>query len=139
MTAGRRKRKRKSLGVKSVELAAAVPRVVAHRLTRAALAGPRLSARDRKEFRMMLDEKQAAFRQSWGAMAVQMLRAQQALTASMLRGAFVPFTYGRPSASAARMGAQLQRAAIGVLDKGMAPVHRKAVANAKRLAKTKIR
>jgi hypothetical protein len=34
---------------------------------------------------------------------------------------------------------QVQGAALGILDKGMAPVHRKAVANAKRLARTKLR
>jgi len=34
---------------------------------------------------------------------------------------------------------QMQNAALGVLGEGMAPVHRKAVANARRLAKTRLR
>jgi hypothetical protein len=38
--ANRRTRKSKSLALKSMELAAAVPQVVAHRVTRMALAGP---------------------------------------------------------------------------------------------------
>jgi len=37
------------------------------------------------------------------------------------------------------IGAQLHGAMLGVLAEGMAPIHRKAVANAKRLAKTKLR
>ena len=37
------------------------------------------------------------------------------------------------------MTAQMQNAAIGVLSKGMALVHQRAVANAKRLSRTKLR
>ncbi len=65
--ARRRTRKSKSIAAKSMELAIAVPQVVAHRVTRMALAGPRLSDRDRKEFQMMVMEKQTAFAQAWVA------------------------------------------------------------------------
>jgi hypothetical protein len=115
----------------------AVPQVVAHRVTRMALAGPKLSARDRKEFQMMINEKHAAFAQAWGDMAMQAFRANQALTASVLRCFFTPFSYKNPPA--ASVAAQVQNAAIGVLGKGLAPVHRKAVSNARRLARTKRR
>ena len=115
----------------------AVPQVVAHRVTRMALAGPTLSDRDRKEFQMMVHEKHAAFAQAWGAMAMHAFRANQALTASVLRSFFTPFSPKKPSAASAV--AQVQRAALGVLGKGLGPVHRKAVANARRLAKTKLR
>jgi hypothetical protein len=120
-----------------MELAMAVPQVVAHRVTRMALAGPKPSDRDRKEFQRMIDEKHAAFAQAWGDMAMQAFRANQALTASVIRSFFAPFSYKNPSA--ASVVAQLQDAAIGVLGKGLAPVHRKAVANARRLARTKRR
>ena len=132
----RRTRKSKALAVKSLELAIAVPQVVAHRVTRMALAGPTLSDRDRKEFQMMVNEKHAAFAQAWSDMAMHAFRANQALMASMLRSFFTPFSYKRPSAASA--AAQVQNAAIGVLGKGSAPVHRKAVSNARRLAKTKL-
>ena len=115
----------------------AVPQVVAHRVTRMALAGPKLSDRDRKEFQMMIIEKHAAFAQAWGDMAMQAFRANQTLTASMLGSFFTPFSYKKPSA--ASVAAQVQRATIGVLGKGLAPVHRKAISNARRLAKTKLR
>jgi hypothetical protein len=132
-----RTRKSKSVRVKSMELAMAVSQVVAHRVTRMALAGPKLSDRDRKEFQMMVNEKHAAFAEAWGDMAMQAFRANQALTASMLCSFFTPFSYKKPSA--ASVLTQVQNAAIGVLGKGLVPVHRRAVSNAKRLARTKLR
>jgi hypothetical protein len=133
----RRTRKTQSIVTQAVELAFAVPQVVAHRVTRMALAGPTLSARDRKEFQRMGAEKTAAFGESWNAMTLQALRAHQSLAVSFFRSFWSPSLKGRPSASA--VAAQWQSAALGILDKGMAPVHRKAVANAKRLARTKLR
>jgi hypothetical protein len=128
----RRTRKTQSIVTQAVELAFAVPQVVAHRVTRMAIAGPTLSERDRKEFQ----RKTAAFGESWNAMTLQALRANQALAASLFRSFWSPSLKDRPSASA--VAAQWQSAALGILDKGMAPVHRKAVANAKRLARTKL-
>lgn len=130
----RRNRQTRSLMTQWAELAFAVPQVVAHRVTRMAIAGPAPSARDRKEFDLMSTEKTAAFNESWNAMAVQAVRANQALATSMLRSLWMP---GKASASA--VTTQLQNAALGVLGKGMAPVHRKATANAKRLARAKLR
>jgi hypothetical protein len=133
----RHSRKSKSLAAKSAELAFAVPQVVAHRVTRMAIAGPTLSERDRKEFKLMSDEKTAAFAESWNAMTVHALQANQALASSLMRSMWTPFPGRQPSAGA--IAAQAHRAALDVLDKGLSPVHRKAVANAKRLARTKLR
>jgi len=129
--------KSKSVAVKAAELAVAVPQVVAHRVTRMALSGSTLSERDRKEFQLMVSEKKTAFAEAWQAMAVQTVRANQALATSFLRSVWSPGFWGKPSA--ARAASQVQSAALGILGKGMAPVHRKAVANAKRLARTKLR
>ncbi len=85
----------------------------------------------------MVAEKNAAFVESWNAMAVQAMLANQALAASFFKS-FLGVTRGKKP-SAARSAAQLQRAALGVLGKGLAPVHRKATANAKRLGRTKLR
>ena len=133
----RRKRVSPSLAWKAAELAVAVPQVVAHRVTRMALAGPKLSPRDRKEFERMVAEKNAAFAASWTAMAWQAALSQQTLAASLMTS-FLAAGRGR-KASPAASAMQWQRAAVGVLGKGLAPVHRKAVANARRLAKTKLR
>ncbi|GAA6142495.1 hypothetical protein [Hydrogenophaga sp. 5NK40-0174] len=107
---------------KLAQLGMAVPQVMAHRLTRMAMAGPLLSPRDRKEFTGMVMEKQLAFSQAWMAMAMETWRMQQAWAAAW-------FTGQVPSLTAA-----VNRIAA----KGLAPVHRKAVSNAKRLAKTRI-
>lgn len=133
----RRTRKTVSLAVKMAELAFAAPQVVAHRVTRMAVAGPILSQRDRKEFKRMSAEKTEAFAESWNAMAMQAFNANQALAASFFRSFWSPSLRGMPSAGA--VSAQLQGVALDVLGKGLSPVHRKAVANAKRLGRTKLR
>jgi len=133
----RRKRPGHSLAVRTAELAFAVPQVVAHRVTRMALSGPKPSTRDRREFERMVAEKNAAFGESWKAMATQAALANQALAASFFKS-FLAVSRGKKP-SATRSAAELQRAALGVLGKGLAPVHRKAVANAKRLGRTKLR
>jgi hypothetical protein len=93
-----------------------------------ALAGPAISARDRKEFTGMVGEKQAAVAQAWTAMFAEGVRLQQQLVLSLFTGA-------TPSQHAART----RSAASRIASTGLAPFHRKAVANAKRLARTKLR
>lgn len=102
-----------------------------------ALSGPVVSTRDRREFELMLSEKNAAFGESWNAMATQAAIANQALAASFLKS-FLAVAGGKSRFGPAS-AAQLHKAALGVLGKGLAPVHRKAVANAKRLGRTKLR
>lgn len=135
--ATRRTRTTHSLATKAAELAFAVPQVVAHRVTRMALAGPRLSRRDRKEFERMVAEKNSAFAESWQAMAAHAALANQALATSFFRS-FLSAARGK-APSAAATANQLHKAVLGVMGKGLAPVHRKAVANAKRLSRTKLR
>lgn len=133
-----RTRKSKSIATKTAELAVAVPQVVAHRVTRMAIAGPTPSARDRKEFERMVAEKKVAFTQAWQAMASEAALANQALAQSALRTIWTPTNWGKP-AVADEFARQMQGATLGVLGKGLAPVHRKAISNAKRLARTKLR
>ncbi len=66
---------------------------------------------------MMVIEKHAAFAQAWSDMAMHVFRANQALTSSMLRFFFTPFSYRKPSAASA--ATQVQNAAIDVLGKGI--------------------
>lgn len=118
------------------ELAWAVPQVVTHRLTRMAIAGASPSPRDRREFELMSAEKNDAFHESWTAMTTQALNVHQAMLASLLR------SFGAPLAEVPSAGAVAMHwgdGAFGVLSRGVAPVHRRAVANAKRLARTKLR
>ena len=129
------KRQRSTLAQRSAELAFAVPPVMAHRIARMALAGAKPSSRDQREFKLMSAEKTAAFQQSWMAMGLQLWRAQQAFAVFWWRACLSP--WGPPSMQA--IGTQLQSAALGVLGHGLAPVHRTAVANAKRLSRTRLR
>lgn len=134
--ATRRNHKAASVARQATDLAMAAPQVVAHRLTRMAVAGANPSARDRKEFNRMVSEKQAAFYQSWNAMGLQSMAASQALMQAWARMWFTPWSASTWSGQAAASQASLwQNAMWGVVDKGLAPVHRTAVANAKRLAR----
>lgn len=117
-----RRRSSTRLARQGAELAFAVPQVITHRLTRMALSGPVPSARDRREFYAMGQEKVHAFWQSWFAMGWATLQAMQQAWIAMLQGARVPL-----------LDAQ------GILAHGLAPVHRKARANARRLARTALR
>ena len=116
----RSSRKTNSITRQAVELAVAVPQVVAHRVTRMAMSGPTLSERDRKEFTLMVAEKKAAFTDAWQAMAVQSVVAQQALAMSLLRSVWLPSARGKSTVNS--MATQLQSAALGVLGKGLAPL-----------------
>ena len=132
--ATRRPRKTPPVARQAAELAVAVPQVIAHRLTRLALAGPAPSARDRREYQRMGAEKAAAFAESWNAMATQAFEANQTLALSFLRAFWSPASARSSAASATR---QVGRAVTGIVQAGLAPVHRCAVANAKRLGRTK--
>lgn len=85
----------------------------------------------------MSAEKMTAFGESWNAMTDQALHAHRLLTASWVRSFWPGALKGRPSVAA--MAFRAQDAAMGILGKGMAPVHRKAVANARRLARIRLR
>jgi hypothetical protein len=110
------------------ETAIAAPQVVAHRVSRMVAPQPSRMRQDQQEFTRMWTEKQAAFTQSWLAMWSHGARLGQQAMLSPWQG-----WWRAPSAAAAAT------AAIAIAQKGLAPVHRKAVANARRLATAKRR
>jgi hypothetical protein len=124
-TLGRKSNPGQRLATQFGELAVAAPQVVAQRVMRMAVAGVQPSARDRREMRLMGDEKMLAFQQSWMAMWAQGWRVQVALAQSMMTGHLTPWAGGHRAADAA----------VRVLSAGMAPIRGKAVANARRLAR----
>jgi hypothetical protein len=132
----RRQRHRRSLVVKATELAFAAPQVVAHRVARMALAGTSPAARDRKEFQQMGVEKMAAFFESWNAMTIQALRPDYEAVASLWRSWWTFWSSGKTSTLAR---SQFLDVAYGIMSEGIGPVHRRAVANAKRLARASLR
>ena len=98
---------RKSLAAQGIALGFAVPQVLAHRFARM----------DPAEFQRMGTEKIAAFAEAWMAMAMQAVVENQKLAWSFM----TPFWLRNP--------------AMEILARGMAPVTRRAVANAKRLGR----
>ena len=128
-------RRSRALGAQMIDLGFAVPEVMAYRIARMALVGSSPSARDRREFQRMGAEKLAAFYESWNAMLTEMLRANAQLALWSARW-FVPgWPASRPLTRAT--AGHIQRAAIGILGKGVAPVRRRAVANARRLRRVR--
>jgi hypothetical protein len=95
------------------EIGLATPQVIAHRLQRMALAGPRPGARDQREFTRMGQEKAEAFTESLMAMTLRMWQGQQALGTSVLAHDLRPL--------------------LATMAEGMKPVHRRVTANARRL------
>lgn len=132
------RRKAARLHRQTSELMLAAPQVVAHRLGRMAVAGPRPSAKDQREFHRMGAEKLAAFGEAWQAMTLQMLKSNQHLAASMMRSWWPALTSrgGAKPAPATQAAAAWQHAALDILGQGIRPVHRRAVANAKRLGRS---
>ncbi len=146
-------RKTSRLGVKTSELMFAAPLVAAQRMTRLLVAGRVPAARDRREFARMGAEKIDAFGEAWNATAAQVTKSNQQLAVSMMSDWFRTwmnfwFSFGyAPATPQRRVVRAAQRkfqnaahhAALDMLAKGIAPVHRRAVANARRLGRTKRR
>lgn len=131
--ATRRNRRSKSLAAQSIALGFAVPQVIAHRTARMMMAGAAPSARDRKELHRMGTEKIFAAGEAWNAMAIQAVLENQKLALSCMQSFWFPWLRSKSASS------QLSNAAIGILGKGMDPIRRRAVANAKRLGRGKRR
>jgi hypothetical protein len=123
-----------ALATQAGELAFAAPQVVAHRVMRMLQAGHNPSARDRREFSLMSAEKLAAFNESWVAMGAECWRMQQQFMFSIWR-AWAASWAGVPARWPSL--APGQHAALTLASRGLAPVHRRAVANAKRLGRSR--
>lgn len=122
-------RSRQRIARQFSELALAAPQVVLQRTGRMARAGFSRSAADRAEFTHMTSEKVFAFWQSWAGMwtaaavlQMEFVFALPSATLSAMQGRNV-YTLARASDSAVR-----------IMTAGLGPVHRKAVANTRRLA-----
>ena len=117
--------RKKSLAVQSVELGIAAPQVIAHRLARM----------DSAEFQRMGFEKFAAAGEAWTAMATQAFLENQKIALGLMQSFWFPWMRPAPKS----LATQMTQATQAILGKGMAPVRRRAVANAKRLRRIKRR
>jgi hypothetical protein len=105
----KRRLPRSVIGARPAQFAWAVPFVMAHRI--ALMTRPRLAAHERAELRRMVLEKPIAFQQAWLAMMQEAMHVQS------------------------RFATEWWTAALGVWSKGLGPVQRRAIANARRLAR----
>jgi hypothetical protein len=112
--ARRRRRSRSRSFAKAAELSLVAPQVIALRSLR---------AHDQREMQRMGTEKVLAFWESMNAMGLQMAKANQEYALFAMRQWWSPWM--TPWQMAATAGK--------VLEKGLGPVHRRAVANARRL------
>ncbi len=130
--------------IKAAELSIAAPQVIAMRTARMMAAGHTPGARDRSEFSRMGAEKLEAFTEAWMAMAAQTFKASQHFGQQWGLLAMRPWwlasaaDYGKLFGARATT-ARAQRLALGAFEQAMAPVHKRATANARRLARAKKR
>ena len=143
------------LAWKTGEMMLASAQVVQHRTGRMAAAGAMPSARDRREFALMGQEKIEAGVESASAMASQMTTMNPWLGAlavkHMMTGAAAVMSLAasrtarqamvrraklvRTMTQSAATTAQLSGAAARLAQRGLKPIHSRATANAKRLGK----
>ena len=120
----------RSLARQSASLAFAVPEVVTHRVSRAWLAGASPSGADRREFNLMGAEKVAAFYESWAAMLTQSYLSALRMWSSP--GLWMSLM-SNPRGAARRLTSHQHDAAVAMMTGGLAPISRRAAANASRL------
>jgi hypothetical protein len=120
----------RALGTQLVELGTAAPFVISHRMARLATAGPNPSARDRREFMLMSNEKVAAAWESWRAMAGYAVTLNTTATQAAL-------AFWMPWAFTAKPLPSPEDAVVNMATAGMKPYRRITVANQRRLSKRK--
>jgi hypothetical protein len=143
------------LAWKTGEVMLASAQVIHHRTGRMAAAGATPSARDRREFALMGQEKIEAGLESASAIAAQMMTLNPLLgpraVAQMLTGAAAVMSLAasrtpgqamvrhaklvRAMTQSATTTARLSGAAAELAQRGLKPIHSRATANAKRLGK----
>jgi hypothetical protein len=80
-------------------------------------------------------EKMEAVNEAWAAMATQAFLENQKFALRFVQSLWFPWM--RPTPTAKSVSRQLHRATVRALGKGLPPVRRRAVANAKRLGRIK--
>jgi hypothetical protein len=146
------------LAFKTGEMMMASAQVISHRVNRIALAGPAPSERDQREFALMGQEKIEAAAESAQAMAARVLNLNQQIGTlafkQLLMGtsSFISLATSCNIAQSSKLQAklvcdtvsslaaavsQLTDSVAKVAHKGLKPIHSRATANAKRLAKLK--
>jgi hypothetical protein len=131
-SARRRRGAASTLATRASELALAAPVVVAARTARMLAAGHAPTRADRAEMHRMGAEKVEAFAAAWMAMA---LRWQRLQVEWAMRAWTAPWLLLSPARARRRSLAASARAWRELANAGLAPVHRTATRNARRLSR----
>lgn len=118
------------LGQQCAEINAVVPGIVSRRVMQLAWAGAGASRADRTEMSRMSSEKWQAASQSAMAMTAFAMQQQMAIAQSFWQAVWAPWM-GVPG----NRGLPVSNPLAGMLSAGIAPYHRIATANARRLGK----
>ncbi len=127
----RKTKKHKPLPLQFSELAFTAPQVISHRMFRLATAGLKPSRRDQQEMIRMNTEKYQAMSESINSILLESIRMNQELTFSCLRMFWLSGT--NPVTAAFENAIQMGKVMNEITSLGIAPFHRRAMANAKRL------
>jgi hypothetical protein len=127
--------RRRNALTRSYELSLAAPAVIAMRSARMMAAGTTPTAADRKEMSRMVTEKVGAFAESWSAMTARQQRAQLDAWMQLMRWSWTACMRGPSAFAAPAAQRRMQRAQAAVLASGLAPLHRVATANLRRLSR----
>jgi len=128
-----RKHTSSSIARQNIELAWAAPQVIAHRTARMMAAGTTPGARDTREFTRMFTEKTSAFSQAWIASWSALCWAPWHVALEVLRAGAGAGRGG--SAALDPLWRAWRQQGWGIAGSGLAPVHRTAMANARRLGR----
>jgi hypothetical protein len=134
--ATRRSTAKHSIPNQAFDIAWATPLVMTLRIFQMATAGVAPSSKDRKEFDRMWSEKLMAYSESWAAMTTEWIRLQQEslpMLASCWLNPWAGFAYDSSHWNMHQPDHLSQR----LLSQGLAPIHKRVTANAKRLSKGK--
>lgn len=119
------------LSQQALDMSLSVPFVMTQRMMQMATADWPLSTKDKKEFTRMGSEKVLAFGEAWFAMAAKTWQTQFMLAQQLMLGALGPNANYLKMAQTAQTKSleNMQRVMVA----GVAPIHAKTGANAKRL------
>jgi hypothetical protein len=122
----------RNLSTELTELCAAIPQVVAYRVTRMAIGSVRHDPADEAEFIGMGTEKMATLGESWSAMTVELCRLNQRFADALLKAVVEPGAGSIPALLRSTPGGR--DAVLSIFRSGIQPIHRRTLENVRRLA-----
>lgn len=125
----------------ALDIATSTPQVIAQRVGQMMTPGYNPNGKDQAEFNKMILEKVSAFYESWWAMSLASVQAQQSMFSALTRMApsLMPTPFSPAKAMSMgqiqSLGQNLLTSQFNMMNKGLQPISSRVKANAKRLSK----